>query len=224
MLEMETTTNQATIALARQNIMRWKAEWFHNYDKFLYYLRGFATVQMLQMRDTTPFEINEQNEPIIKQLYLYLINSNECKLDTYKGIYIAGAIGAGKSVLLKAFMQVQDYVTFHTSTYLNSKNVLDRIKESGIESLAKCPLLIDDIGRESLEGNLYGNTIKPIADLMCLRYDHGALTFCTSNFNMDTLEGGKDRPGYGKYVIDRMQQMMNFIVLPGNSRRKGVAL
>jgi len=220
---MEILTNQTAISLAKQNIMNWKTQRL-NYEEFKVLLREYASVLMIQMRDTSIFEISEQNEPVIKQLYLYISNSKECKLDTYKGIYMAGAIGTGKSILLKAFMNLQDHYTRHISTYLNSKNVLDKIKESRIESLAKCPLLIDDIGRESLEGNLYGSMIRPIADLMSIRYDNGALTFCTSNFNMESLEGGKDRPGYGKYVIDRMQQMMNFIVLPGGSRRKGVAL
>ena len=102
-------------------------------------------------------------------------------------------------------------------TWLRKVNTIQPLKDIGIE--------LNSVESPSRYiGGEYGSTIKPIADLMCLRYDHGALTFCTSNFNMESLEGGKYRPGYGKYVIDRMQQMMNFIVLPGGSRRKGVAL
>lgn len=99
-----------------------------------------------------------------------------------------------------------------------------RIIEQGIDSLSKRPLFIDELGREQLEMNAFGNKMRPIADLMALRYNNGARTFFTSNFKIETLSKGRNDKGelvgYGKYIGERIQEMTNIIEMPGESRRE----
>lgn len=49
--------------------------------------------------------------------------------------------------------------------------LFQRIIDDGINSLAKRPLFIDELGREQLEMNAFGNKIRPIADLMALQHN-----------------------------------------------------
>ena len=102
--------------------------------------------------------------------------------------------------------------------------LFQRIIDDGINSLATRPLFIDELGREQLEMNAFGNKMRPIADLMALRYNNGARTFFTSNFKIETLSKGRnDRGelvGYGKYIGERIQEMTNIVQMPGESRRE----
>ena len=102
--------------------------------------------------------------------------------------------------------------------------IYERILDDGINSLAKRPLFIDEVGREQLEMNAFGNKMRPLADLMALRYNYGALTFFTSNFKLSTLSKGHNEKGelvgYGKYIGDRIQEMTNIVEMPGESRRE----
>jgi DNA replication protein DnaC len=98
------------------------------------------------------------------------------------------------------------------------------IQERGIMTLAKRPLFIDELGREQLEINDFGNRIRPINDLMAARYETGARTFFTSNFKLETLSKGRSENGeivgYGKYIGERIQEATNIVNLPGDSRRE----
>jgi DNA replication protein DnaC len=99
-----------------------------------------------------------------------------------------------------------------------------RIIHDGIDMLAKRPLFIDELGREQLEIAAFGNKIRPIADLMALRYNNGARTFFTSNFKLSTLSRGRNEKGeligYGQYIGERIQEMTNIVEMPGESRRE----
>ena len=100
----------------------------------------------------------------------------------------------------------------------------ERIIHDGIDMLAKRPLFIDELGREQLEIADFGNKIRPIADLMALRYNNGARTFFTSNFKLSTLSRGRNEKGeligYGQYIGERIQEMTNIVEMPGESRRE----
>ena len=93
-----------------------------------------------------------------------------------------------------------------------------------LESLATRPLFIDELGREQLEISDFGNKIRPINDLMALRYNTGARTFFTSNFFLSTLSKGRNEKGeiigYGQYIGERIQEMTNIVEMPGESRRE----
>ncbi|MGF2565373.1 hypothetical protein ACQUWZ_26070, partial [Ralstonia pseudosolanacearum] len=96
-------------------------------------------------------------------------------------------------------------------------------QQDGIRSMRKCPLFIDELGREQLEIYVDGVRIRPIEDLIAMRYEYGACTFFTSNFKIETLSQGYDdkgkKIGYGEYIGERFREMCNIVVYPGRSRR-----
>lgn len=97
------------------------------------------------------------------------------------------------------------------------------IADKGYEPYASRPLLIDEVGREPLEMNAFGNIIHPIKELMAIRYNKGARTFFTSNFKIGSLSKWRDEKGtlvgYGQDIGDRIREMMIIVELPGESRR-----
>jgi DNA replication protein DnaC len=108
---------------------------------------------------------------------------------------------------------------------LPANQIFKAFRENGISRYVTCPLFIDELGREQVEVNDFGNRIRPFNQLMEMRYETGARTFFTSNFSMATLskekdENGKPQQGYGEYINERVQEMTNMVVLPGTSRRK----
>lgn len=172
----------------------------------------------------TRFIIDDCNKGIYEQLYFYLKGDSEnCKLNLYRGIYLCGAIGSGKTVLMNTFLSVQDYLTHHIIKRIHSKSIAEYILSQGVQQLKCCPLFIDDVGRENLEDIDYGKKIKPFTDIISMRYEEGALTFATSNFTVSKLEGDDNRNGYGRFITTRMLEMFNIVELKGGNRRKGVS-
>jgi DNA replication protein DnaC len=99
-------------------------------------------------------------------------------------------------------------------TKIHSKRVADVLKEHDKGWLDKRPLFIDDLGREPKEVNNYGTKELPIIDLISIRYDFGALTFATTNFDSEKLA-----EFYGVAIVDRFKEMFNMLVLKGASKR-----
>lgn len=90
--------------------------------------------------------------------------------------------------------------------------------------------IIDDLGTEP-PGHHYGSKVNVISELLMLRYENFTeyriwddsqkakyqrpLTFATTNYNTSELQ-----EVYGTRVFDRIIEMMNDIILHGESRRK----
>lgn len=171
-----------------------------------------------------PFVVDDNNREIILQMWLYATGSKECKWNIHKGIYIGGKVGCGKTLLMQAFCQILNFISGRVIEMIPATLLFQRILDDGINSLANRPLFIDELGREQLEMYAFGNKMRPIEDLMALRYNNGARTFFTSNFKIATLSKGHnekgDKIGYGQYIGDRIQEMTNIVELPGESRRE----
>jgi len=171
-----------------------------------------------------PFIVDENNQDIIRQMWLYVIGSKNCKWNIHKGIYLGGKVGCGKTVLMQAFCEVLHVVSGRFITMIPANQLYQQIQSVGIKSLLNAPLFIDELGREQVEVNDFGNRIKPINELIQLRYETGARTFFTSNFKLSTLSreynDKGERQGYGEYIGERIQEMTNMVILPGDSRRE----
>ena len=193
-------------------------------ENFWAMLSATAQAIMAQRGVYHPFVVDEYNRAIIYQMWLYIIGSMECKWNIHKGIYIGGKVGCGKTLLMQSFCEILHFISGRTVEMIPATLLYQRIIEQGIDSLSKRPLFIDELGREQLEMNAFGNKMRPIADLMALRYNNGARTFFTSNFKIETLSKGRNDKGelvgYGKYIGERIQEMTNIIELPGESRRE----
>ena len=184
------------------------------YPDFKELLTIHANEIMLRRSITRQFVIDQFNGPIIRQLYLYFTNSTECEWNLNAGLIFAGKVGCGKSLLMMAYLRISDQFSRKITTTLHSKNLANLIKQSSIEEYSRRPLFIDELGREESEVKEYGNVVKPIIDLFSMRYEYGARTYATTNYNYTSLEGF-----YGPFIRSRMEEMMTYIPMPGESRR-----
>lgn len=203
--------------------MRWHR--MLSYEQFERMLIACAEKIMHNRGTYEKFIIDDNNSYMIHQMYYYFIgNQEKCAWNVDKGLYFYGAVGCGKTLLMLSLMSIINAICGIIITYIHSKELLGLIKSVGIKSIVMKPIFIDELGRESLEINEYGNKIRPIQDLFSYRYESGARTFVTSNFGIDELEGKKDKKtgvvaGYGKYVRTRIEEMMNIVKMPGENRR-----
>ncbi len=161
------------------------------------------------------YEENENSEYILNQLYFHA-TGNEDKFNgkVTKGIMLVGKNGVGKTLLLTAYCNFRSIFWGSRINSLNSRLLVLSIKENGYDNYTKRDLMIDDLGKESKELNDFGNKIQPISDLLAFRYDSGALTFITCNYNMNTLT-----EFYGLTTTDRLKEMVNIIEFKGESLR-----
>ena len=194
-------------------------------EEYWLMLKAKAEEIFLQRAVARDFIADDYNRHVIRQLYYYLIGDQaRCEYNVNKGIYLMGAIGCGKSVLMYAYLAVQDSLTRKITTTIHAKQLFDIIADKGIQSIKSKPLFIDELGRENLEMRDYGNVIKPVIDLFAIRYEFGGRTYATSNFTLDTLEATKDASGYtisryGSFIRTRMDEIFNIVMLPGGNRR-----
>lgn len=184
------------------------------YEEFRELMVGFAREIMLQRSIVNPFVIDKFNEPIIKQLYLYFIGHPDCAWNLNAGLIFAGNIGVGKTVLMKAFLKITDEYTRKRTTVAHAKELAGLFKKNTIEHYNRRPMFIDDLGKEEVEIKDFGTTSRPWTDLFALRYDEGARTYATTNFNLADLS-----KIYGNFIGSRMGELMTLVQIPGESRR-----
>ena len=160
------------------------------------------------------FTVDEFNKDIINQLYYYLVgNSNLFKGDLNRGIMLIGPYGTGKTVLMESFLSCFNGFTNKRVLSISSREIFEILKEKGPSFLNKRPLFIDDVGKEHIIVNDFGTKVIPFEDIVAERYKKGAITFGTSNLTLD------DMP-YHLHTKDRLQQMFNYLILSGKTRRK----
>lgn len=172
-----------------------------------------------------PFIVDQDNSIIIKQIFQYITCDPEFEttniIDGYpeknlsKGLMLIGSFGVGKSILIESLCNMINNIDIHNIEIRHAKELPDLITHMGVGFYKNRRLFIDDLGKEVKELNVFGTVSKPIIDLFALRYETGAWTLATANYNLDTFE-----QFYGKTISERMKEMFNIIPLKGQSRRK----
>ena len=196
------------------NLRTYKCYTKMSYEEFKGLIVAYATEILVKRSITQAYVVDQQNGPTIKQLYFYFTNNPLCKWNLNSGLIFGGKVGCGKSVLMTAYLRVSNEYTRKMTTIIHSKTLAGQIRSKGVEFYEKRPLFIDELGREESEVKDYGNIVKPVIDLFAIRYEAGARTFATTNFNYKSIE-----KFYGEFIRSRMEEMMTFVIVPGESRR-----
>jgi len=173
------------------------------------------------------FKIDLNNSNAILNMFMYLSGESALKLkngdifkfegDFNKGIMLVGINGTGKTLLMRAYLNIVNNVTRKKVTEVHAKRVATFLHENGHDYLDKRPLFVDDLGKEPKLVNDFGTKSTPLADLYSIRYDYPVWDFATTNYNLDTL-----RDFYGVTVYERLVEKFNIFKLYGKSRRPGV--
>jgi DNA replication protein DnaC len=202
------------ITAKEQELRTFKINGQLDYAQFEEMLKVYAQEIILDRSVVRPFVIDNNNLQVIKQLYLYITGNPACLWNLNSGLIFGGKVGCGKSVLMKAYIRISNELTKKQTTQIHSKTLASLIRHKTIDYYEKRPLFIDELGREESETKDFGNVIKPVIDLFSIRYEKGARTYATTNFNYNSLENF-----YGNFIRSRMEEMMTYIHLPGESRR-----
>ena len=205
---------QGQIRETEERMLLYKSFIPMGYDDFKQLISAYAVEIMLRRSIRRPFEIDKFNEPIIRQLFLYFTNSPDCAWNLNAGLIFGGKLGCGKSLTMMAYLRLSDEYSRKITTTIHSKALSGLIRQHGLESYARRPLFIDELAREESEVKDYGNIVKPVIDLFGLRYEEGARTYATTNFNFGSLQNF-----YSEYIRTRMEEMMTYVNYPGENRR-----
>jgi len=160
-----------------------------------------------------------------------------CKgdFDINKGLLICGPIGTGKTLSMRIMQHIfknfpivntryiiRDFFAAEKPTFVIDKygrHSYEKTTSGGINIDKPRLQCFDDFGLENVNVKNYGNESNIMEEIILDRYDEflsrGMKTIATTNLDVDLIE-----ECYGVRVRDRLRQMMNYITLEGESKRK----
>ena len=81
-----------------------------NYADFLSLFSEFGKVCLSNRNQNVDFIIDKYNEPVIKQLYFYLLGDSSFVGDLGRGILLQGKYGCGKTILLETYLLLHNHI------------------------------------------------------------------------------------------------------------------
>ena len=153
------------------------------------------------MNSVQDFSVDKLNEPTLRQLYHYFIRSPDFCGDLNKGIMLQGKYGCGKTILMRRYAHLQNHfitrweLRYPIMSFMTSMEIVGTVKADGVKPLSRRELVIDEFGREPKSITDFGNVIRPMAELISLRAECGAVTHATSNFSLENLRSEERRVG-----------------------------
>lgn len=168
---------------------------------------------------------DEQTKKACRHLLYYFANDPRCIFDLQKGLCFYGSTGVGKTELLKVFQSfIVNILPDNQKRFklVSCRQVYDdyaRGQEAAIEKYTVGNWCFDDLGSEPPLYKHFGNDINVMEQVLFYRNEerqNGYLnTLITTNLNTIELQTRyKDR------VYDRLREMVQFIELKGESKRK----
>lgn len=160
------------------------------------------------------FILTEENKQLLIDLSGYVVG--EGSLDARKGIYLYGAYGVGKSLIMQPFMQLLK---------VKQKSAISIVEEfdetNNFKSFCVDDWYFDDLGAEKLPKFYKSDAYPLMTEIIQLRYfkthqgHNQSRTFVSTN-----LKPEKFNEMYGHRVGSRLPQMFNVIHLRGKDYRK----
>ena len=165
------------------------------------------------------FKIEDENKLPVELLLEYFSNNPEFEKKGYslkKGIMLYGKLGVGKSTLMRLLAR-NDKLNYNS---VNCREISLGYEKDGVNSIwqyiekesnRSMGYCFDDLGVESDKPN-YGIMANVMADVLLLRYEHGApfyRTHVATNLTADQLKAR-----YGDRLFSRFKEMFNVISFP----------
>jgi len=181
------------------------------------------------------FEVSADNRDIVNSMFAWVWRYdpwNVLRIDYGKGFFLTGAIGTGKSTLMRGLQQYMNSLDrrglrrkrddWRMGHMMSSASVIaNEYAAKGLEALMPYStdghnLCIDELGREPMPAKHYGTEMNVCQFVLQMRYDyrHRRVTHLTSN-----LAIGRIMPLYGDYIADRFLEMFNIVEFEGSSIR-----
>jgi DNA replication protein DnaC len=146
-----------------------------------------------------------------------------------KGLFLIGDVGVGKTLLIKAFSYshylnfIDQLIKFDFFKVVNANSISGDFQKNGIEGIEKYFLrdyCFDDLGTEQIPSVHMGNRKNIMQEIIEQRYDNREKLPFRSTFFTSNLSGNQIEELYGTRVRSRIREMCNWIVIPGEDRRK----
>jgi hypothetical protein len=195
--------------------------------------RHISNTAINNAREIVPgFIVDEELKPVFRALCLYFGGDPRFEEENFgklnKGLCLSGNVGCGKTVLMKAFKKMwQKHIIV-----INTHDLVDKYMTDGVEVLyhylghaepycnePRYLYCFDDLGSENTSAKYMGNELNVMERVIISRYERGVSYFIQTHFTTN-LDGNQIEQKYGTRVRSRLREMVNFIPVPGDDRRK----
>lgn len=161
--------------------------------------------------------INDCTLPYIKTICYFFGNDERFETELgysfFKGLWIRGAVGLGKSFILSC-IQSNEIMPFKIHSVIDIAN---QVAECGSYEIIEPLKVIDDVGSEQNVVNHYGTKINWFKDFIELYYAQQKpfnYLIVTTNFDFTEIE-----KNYGFRVRSRIKDMFNIVDVKGDDLR-----
>lgn len=189
---------------------------------------------MVSSRETQGLILDDEMSNAIELICQYVNREKVFEKDgksLYKGLWLEGNFGSGKTILIKTYKDV--YETINKDSTVGIRSCVDmnsafmRVDKGsgkvdryfGIQQYAnkfdKIERIFDDLGEEETMIFDFGNRICVMAHILSERYkgfNSGVVTHITTNLTLEEVSSA-----YGGRIESRINEMFNVITVGGSS-------
>ncbi len=186
-----------------------------------------ATVQKV----CPEYEVNSLNKPLLNEIYKYAIGIPGM-FDQKKGLWLWGEVDTGKSTMMNILAEFDRAINPRFTggfKCVNTSTIAALYAANGVEALdvytyndtsrGSNPITFgfDEIGREPIPSNHYGNNLNVMQYIFQIRYElrTRCKTHVTTNMKPSAIG-----IVYGKYIESRITEMFNIVEVNDLHHRK----